>query len=89
MMWKAWIKSFSVIAKRFSLFPVDYQVEIDQFTDGRDNPLSDHLAVSMRLDWKWKGKISQNEDEKTAHSEEAGCVKCSFAQIVVKSGGTV
>lgn len=50
--------------------PVAYQVEIDQFTDGRGNPLSDHLAISMRLDWKWEGKMMQNEDEKTVHQKQ-------------------
>ncbi|MGO1522050.1 MAG: endonuclease/exonuclease/phosphatase family protein [Sphingobacterium sp.] len=65
-------KIFFRDSQEVQFVPVDYQVEIDQFTDGRDNPLSDHLAVSMRLDWKWKGKISQNEDEKTALQKKQG-----------------
>ncbi len=34
--------------------PIDYQVEIQHFTSVDGEALSDHLAVSMQLNWTWE-----------------------------------
>lgn len=34
--------------------PMDYQVEIQHFTSVEGEALSDHLAVSMQLNWTWE-----------------------------------
>lgn len=46
--------------------PVGYAVEAKQFTDGRGNPLSDHLAISMRLEWRKVTQTKQRHDLEAA-----------------------
>ncbi|MFD1164451.1 endonuclease/exonuclease/phosphatase family protein [Sphingobacterium daejeonense] len=47
-------KIFFRSSKNLKFQPVDYQVEIQHFTNDEDQALSDHLAVSMKLDWTWE-----------------------------------
>lgn len=47
-------KIFFRNSKSLKFTPLDYQVEIDRFTNVDGEALSDHLAVSMQLGWTWE-----------------------------------
>lgn len=47
-------KIFYRNSKNLQFTVLDYQVEIDRFKNTTAQELSDHLAVSMELEWTWK-----------------------------------
>ncbi len=47
-------KIFYRNSKNLKFIPKDYQVEIERFCNAEGEALSDHLAVSMQLEWMWE-----------------------------------
>ena len=47
-------KIFYRNSKNVNFTVLDYQVEIERFKNATEQALSDHLAVSMELEWVWK-----------------------------------